>query len=63
MGKVIGQSTRDAGEPLTEPMAIKHLVSTVMHTLFDIGELRVLRGLPTDLARTLTEGEPISGLL
>jgi hypothetical protein len=62
MGKVIGQSTRDAGEPLTEPMTIKNLVATVMHTLFDIGELRVLRGLPTDLARTLTEGDPIGGL-
>jgi hypothetical protein len=63
MGRVVGQSTRDAGEPLTEPMTNKHLIATIMHTLFDIGELRVQRGLPTDLARTLTEGEPIAGLL
>jgi hypothetical protein len=63
MGKVIGQSTRDAGEPLTEAFGISHLVSTVMNTLFDIGELRILRSLPRDLARTITEGEPISGLL
>lgn len=62
-GKVIGQSARDAGEPLTEPMTIRHLVSTVMHTLFDVGELRITRGVPTDLARTITEGEPIPGLL
>src|SRR5690606_22273014 len=26
MGKVIGQSTRDAGEPLTEPMRIPNLI-------------------------------------
>jgi hypothetical protein len=63
MGRVIGQSTRDAGEPLTEPMTIKNLIATMMHTLFDTGVLRVQRGLPTDLARTLTEGDPISGLL
>ncbi len=63
MGRVIGQSTRDAGEPLTEPLGIKNLIATIMHTLFDIGELRVQRGLPTDLARTLTEGEPIRALL
>lgn len=63
MGRVIGQSTRDAGEPLTEPMRIKHLVATIMHTLFDVGQLRLERGLPRDLARALTEGEPITGLI
>jgi hypothetical protein len=62
MGKVIGQSTSDAGEPLTEPVTLKHLVGTVMHTLFDIGQLRLERGVPTDLARLITEGEPIPGL-
>jgi hypothetical protein len=63
MGRVIGQSTRDVAEPLTEPVTIKHLVATIMHTLLDVGELRLQPGLPRDLARVLTEGEPIPGLL
>jgi hypothetical protein len=62
MGRVIGQSTRDAGEPLTEPVTIRNLISTIMHTLLDVGELRVQRGIPSDLARLITEGEPIPGL-
>ena len=62
MGRVIGQSTRNAGEPLTEPVTIKNLIATIMHTLLDVGELRIQRGVPTDLARLITEGEPIPGL-
>ena len=31
---------RDAGEPLTEPMTIKNLIATMMHTLFDTGVRR-----------------------
>jgi hypothetical protein len=63
MGQVIGQSTRDAGEPLSEPFYIKNLVATIMHTLFDIGELRVTRGVPTEIAQTISDGRPITGLL
>ncbi|MBI1904489.1 MAG: DUF1501 domain-containing protein [Planctomycetia bacterium] len=63
MGKVIGQSTRDGGQPQSEPVTIKHLTSTIMHTLFDVGALRILRDVPTDVARVITDGEPIPGLL
>ena len=49
MGQVLGQSTRNAGEPLSEPVTIKHLVSTVLHTLCDTGELRVTRGVSNDV--------------
>ena len=52
MGRVIGQSTRDAAEPLSEPITIPNLIATVLHTrsvprvtfVFDesvIGALRV----------------------
>ncbi len=61
MGQVIGQSTRDAGQPQTEPITNKHLVSTVLHTLFDVGKLRLVRGMPTNLLR-LAEHEVIPGL-
>jgi hypothetical protein len=42
-------------------MTIKHLVATILHTIFDVGKLRVERSLPRDLAR-MTEWEPIAGL-
>jgi hypothetical protein len=62
MGQVIGQSSRDAAEPASEPVRIKHLVSTVMNTLFDIGELRVARGVPSDVIQAATASPPIPGL-
>jgi hypothetical protein len=61
MGQVIGQSTRDAGEPLSEPITNKHLISTVLHTLFDVGRLRLVRGMPSNLLR-LAEHEVIPGV-
>ena len=63
MGQVIGQSTKDAAEPLTTPYRIPDLISTILHTLFDLGELRLVRGVPNDIARVLAAGEPIPGLL
>jgi uncharacterized protein (DUF1501 family) len=61
MGRVIGQSTSNGGEPASEPVTNRHLVSTIMHTLFDIGRLRVQRGLPRELQQ-VTEWSPIPGL-
>ena len=62
MGQVVGQSTKNIGEPATQPMTIRHLVSTIMHTLFDVGELRVVRGVPRNVLQ-LAEHAPIPGLL
>jgi uncharacterized protein (DUF1501 family) len=61
MGQVIGRSARNGGEPNTEPVRIKNLIATVMHSLFDVGQLRVQRGLPREIAQ-MTEWEPIPGL-
>jgi uncharacterized protein (DUF1501 family) len=63
MGQVIGQSSRDAGEPQSEPYGNEHLLATVMHTLLNIGQVRLLTGLPQDLLRALTAPEPIKGLV
>jgi len=62
MGKVIGQSTRDGGEPLTDAVTNRHLIGTIMNSVFDMGQLRLLRNLPSDLLRTLTEMPTIPGL-
>ena len=61
MGQVIGRSTHDAGEPATEPVTNARLVATILHSLFDIGKLRLVPGLPQEILR-LTEAKPIEEL-
>lgn len=63
MGQVIGQSNRDAAEPLTQPVRIQNLLATILHTLFDVGQLRITQGVPRDVAQTMTNWDPITGLL
>jgi len=63
MGQVIGQSTRNGGDPATEPVTIRHLISTLMHTLLYPGEVRIARGIPDDVGRVIADGEPIRGLM
>ncbi|MFL5341127.1 MAG: DUF1501 domain-containing protein [Gemmataceae bacterium] len=62
IGQVIGQSARNGGEPASEPVRIRNLIATILHTLFDVGQLRVRRGLPRDVQQML-EWEPIAGLI
>ena len=62
-GQVIGQSTADAGEPSTQPYDIRNLVATIMHTLLDVGELRIAQGLPANITGTMTGWQPIPGLI
>ncbi len=50
-GRVIGQSTRDGAEPVSDNLTPKHLISTILHTVFDMGKLRLSRGLPDPLSR------------
>jgi hypothetical protein len=61
-GQMIGQSTRDGGEPFADPYDTSNLIATIMHTLFDIGQLRITRGLSGDAMRFVLSGEPIRGL-
>jgi hypothetical protein len=63
MGQVIGQSTANGGEPATEPVRIPNVIATIMNTLFDIGEVRLMRGISGDVARVITGGEPILQLV
>ncbi|MFN4259499.1 MAG: DUF1501 domain-containing protein [Gemmataceae bacterium] len=59
-GQVIGQSNRDGGEPATDNLTPKHLVSTVLHAAFDVGQLRLMPSV-SHIAR-LAETPPIPGL-
>ncbi len=63
MGQVIGQSTRDAGEAASTPVKIPNLVSTVLHSVFDAGQLRLMPGVPRELTQQLINADPIPGLL
>jgi hypothetical protein len=63
MGQVIGQSTRDAGEPLSEPVTIPNLVATVLHSLLDVGRVRLIRGMPGDVLRAAGDADPIAGMV
>jgi uncharacterized protein (DUF1501 family) len=62
MGQVIGQSNRDAGEPSSEPITIKHLLATILHTQFDVPKLRITPGVAREVLR-MAEWEPIGRLV
>jgi hypothetical protein len=59
-GKIIGQSTKDGGEPAADNQNTTNLVSTVLHTVFDVGNLRLVPGF-APLAK-LAEVPPIPGV-
>ncbi|MDA1018060.1 MAG: DUF1501 domain-containing protein [Planctomycetota bacterium] len=61
-GQVIGQSTRDGGEPFADAVDSENLIATILRTLLDIAELRLKTGLPPDLVRFVTTGDPIPRL-
>ena len=63
MGQIIGKSDRQAAEPATRPYTPKHLMSTIMHTLFDIGQLRVTDNVPKPFIDVIVGGSPIQELV
>jgi hypothetical protein len=63
VGRVIGRSDRQAAGPQSDPVRIQHLIATILHTLFEVGQLRIVPGAPREVAQTMTAWEPIPGLL
>lgn len=62
MGQVIGQSDGQATRAATEPYRPQHLISTIMHTLFDVGKLRLAPNMPREILRLTEIGKPIDQL-
>jgi len=62
MGQVIGQSDRQAGAPATERYTPRHLLGTVMETMFNVGEVRLMPDLPRDVVNSTTAGTVIREL-
>lgn len=63
VGQVIGQAGRKNDVPLTEPVTTRHLLGTVMHTLFDVATLRLARGVPREVMNLVEQAEPVPGLM
>ena len=59
MGQVVGQSSRDGGVPATEPIRIRDLMSTITHTVFDVGQMRLQASLPPEILKLTENGRPI----
>ncbi|HCQ32066.1 MAG TPA: DUF1501 domain-containing protein, partial [Verrucomicrobiales bacterium] len=62
MGQVIGESSPDAGEPASNPVTNENLIGTILHTLLDVGEVRLMENLPRDVHQLVTTAPTIKGL-
>lgn len=63
MGQVVGTTDRNGGEATSQQYLPQHLRATIMQTLFDSGEARLIPGLPTEVARSITTDAPIRELM
>lgn len=63
MGRVVGQSDKQAAKAVTTPYRPEQMMATVMHSLFDVGALRVARGIPNGVRKAITDGSPIRELV
>ena len=62
-GQVIGRSNKDASAPQTEAITNKHLLGTVLGTLFDMSQLRLVPNLPREFTQVMASYEGIPGLI
>ena len=63
MGQAIGRSDPIGARPATKPYGPENLLATILHTLFDAGEIRVKPDLvPTEVAQTILNNQPIEEL-
>tara|TARA_Y100001934_G_scaffold185188_1_gene218729 strand:- start:1195 stop:2589 length:1395 start_codon:yes stop_codon:yes gene_type:complete len=63
MGQVIGQSDRQAGQPITTPYTTTHLMGTIMQSLFDVGKMRLVSGIPPQIRRLIEQSKSIPELM
>lgn len=62
MGQVIGESNEKAEVPATEPIGPADLMATVMHTMFDVGQLRLDQSVPRNIRQHIERGQRIEDL-
>ena len=61
-GQVVGRSDRTGSRPGSQPISSGQVLSTIMHSLFDIGQLRVQADLPKELEQIVVNQQPIAEL-
>ena len=61
MGQVIGESDATASKPATRPYDPENLTATILHHLFDLGQLRLVDGLPAEIL-AMSNNHPIDEL-
>ena len=62
-GQVIGQSDKKGGEPDSNPVKMENLTSTILHSLLDPGEVRLVDGLSAEVVNAMTSPIPIRELM
>lgn len=62
-GQVIGRSSKDAGSPADLPIGNKNLIATILERTVDIGQVRLIQSLPSEISQVMTSWKPITGLV
>jgi uncharacterized protein (DUF1501 family) len=63
VGRVVGESDAQGGVPKSSPIRPSNLMATILHSLFDVGQLRIAPGLPADLVKQVVDARPIAELM
>jgi uncharacterized protein (DUF1501 family) len=63
MGACIGRSTANGGEPASTAIRPQNLIATILGQVFEMGEVRLVPGMPREIAQTMTGWDPIDGLV
>lgn len=63
MGQVIGRSDPRGGEPDGSAIQMENLTATVLHSLLDLNEVRVMEGLSNEILAAMTGPMPIRELV
>jgi len=61
VGQVVGESDSLAAFPATRPYGPENLSATILHHLFDLGELRLMDGIPAEIL-AMANDQPIEEL-
>jgi len=59
---ILREATRDGGDPNSEGVTVAHLMATIMHTLLDAGQLRLMENLSLETKAVIAGSEPIRNL-
>lgn len=62
MGQVIGRSNDKAEMPDSDPISPADMMATVMHTLFDVGAMRLDPSVPREISQHIDRGSRIEQL-